>query len=650
MVWKMLLASLLLLGALKAADLAPESEGSVEDGQQEPAAIDGDEKLAYKSPVIDDEKFYFADNFDDVQTSRKKWVLSQAKRDGIWNWESPQRIFWANDLGLVLKSKAKNAAIAAPFRQPFDFKSGKPLVVQYEITWQEGQVCGGSYLKLLSAGKDTEQLNAFNDKTPFTIMFGPDKIGKDVEMHFIFRHVNPINGTITEKHCNKPIDRLEGAFMDKLPHLYQLVVRPDNSFEIRIDHKIINEGSLLTDFKPPVNPAAEIDDPNDLKPESWDEREKIPDPTAHKPEDWDEDAPPQLPDTEAVMPNGWLEDEPDLIFDPTAIKPEDWNNEIDGEWEAPLVENPVCKNAPGCGKWKTPLIPNPKYKGKWRAPMIKNPNYQGKWAPRKIATPDFFEDLKPFQMTPISAVGLKLWSILFDTLIITDDVLLALDFAANSFDIKRLYIGRDRELNSIGDKVVEIARAHPAIWGIAMGAIAVPVAFTIVSKFGLGPSKVAAAKKAAVEAKKTDDPQSDDELGAVEDEKLEKGEKEEEKEEEEEKKEEKEQEKEEKEKDDKEEEKEKKDDEEEEKEKKDDEEGEKEEKDDEEEEKDEEEEFDERAAGDSNKESTPLSASHKKNSFLDIIIEGEGTLQTLEPVPKKPWTPKAKKNMHCNSK
>ncbi|EDW46141.1 GM13395 [Drosophila sechellia] len=645
MVWKMLFASLLLLGALKAADLAPESEGSVKDGQQEPAANGGDEKLAYKSPVIDDEKFYFADNFDDVQTSRKKWVLSQAKRDdiaeeiakydGIWNWESPQRIFWANDLGLVLKSKAKHAAIAAPFRQPFDFKSGKPLVVQYEITWQEGQNCGGSYLKLFSAGKDTEQLNAFNDKTPYTILFGPVKIGNDVEMHFIFRYVNPINGTITEKHCNNPIDSLEGSFMDKLPHLYQLVVRPDNSFEIRIDHKIINEGSLLTDFKPPVNPTAEIDDPNNLKPESWDEREKIPDPTAHKPEDWDEDAPPQLPDTEAVMPNGWLEDEPDLIFDPTAIKPEDWNNEIDGEWEAPLVENPVCKNAPGCGKWKTPLIPNPKYKGKWRAPMIKNPNYQGKWAPRKIANPDFFEDLKPFQMTPISAVGLELWSmssdILFDNLIITDDVQLALDFAANSFDIKRLYI--DRELNSIGDKVVEIARAHPVIWGIAMGAIAVPVAFTIISKFCLGPSKVAAAKKAAAEAKKTDDPQSDDELAAVEDEKLEKGEKEEkklekgekeeEKEEEEEKKEEKEQEKEvkkEEEKDDKEEEKEKKDykegekeeKEDEEEEKKDDKEG---EKDDEEEEKDEEEECDERAAGDTIKESTPLSASHKKNYF-----------------------------------
>ncbi|EDW53348.1 GM12245 [Drosophila sechellia] len=127
-------SSLLLLSAANGADLDTESDdfedGYVEDVQEEPVAIDGDEKLAYESPVIDAKKFHFADHFDDVEASRKRWVLSQAKKDdiaeeiskydGIWNWESPQRIVWANDLGLVLKSKAKHAAIAAPLRQPFE--------------------------------------------------------------------------------------------------------------------------------------------------------------------------------------------------------------------------------------------------------------------------------------------------------------------------------------------------------------------------------------------------------------------------------------------------------------------------------------------------------------------------------------------------
>lgn len=37
---------------------------------------------------------------------------------------------------------------------------------------------------------------------------------------------------------------------------------------------------------PPVNPPREIEDPNDQKPEDWDERAKIPDPDAVKPDDW----------------------------------------------------------------------------------------------------------------------------------------------------------------------------------------------------------------------------------------------------------------------------------------------------------------------------------------------------------------------------
>lgn len=69
-------------------------------------------------------------------------------------------------------------------------------------------------------------------------------------------------------------------------------------------------------------------------------------------------------------------------------------------------------------------LANPKYRGKFRAPLIDNPNYQGKWAPRRIPNPDYFEDLNPFKMTPIAAIGIELWSmsnnILFDNLLITD--------------------------------------------------------------------------------------------------------------------------------------------------------------------------------------------------------------------------------------
>lgn len=196
-------------------------------------------------------------------------------------------------------------------------------------------------------------------------------------------------------------DRLDDPFKDKRPHLYQLIIRPDNTYTIRVDHKTVNEGSLLTNFTPAVNPPAEIDDPEDRKPENWDDREKIPDPEATKPDDWNEDEPAQIPDPKATKPAGWLDDVEEMVPDSSAVKPEDWDNDMDGEWEPPLIPNPMCEKAVGCGLWKAPMVPNPNYKGKWRPPLIANVNYQGKWAPRKIPNPDFFEDLTPFRMTPI---------------------------------------------------------------------------------------------------------------------------------------------------------------------------------------------------------------------------------------------------------
>lgn len=65
-----------------------------------------------------------------------------------------------------------------------------------------------------------------------------------------------------------------------------LVLKADNSYEILIDQMVVNTGNLLSDMTPPVNPPREIEDPNDQKPEDWDERAKIPDPDAVKPDDW----------------------------------------------------------------------------------------------------------------------------------------------------------------------------------------------------------------------------------------------------------------------------------------------------------------------------------------------------------------------------
>jgi hypothetical protein len=142
-------------------------------------------------------------------------------------------------------------------------------------------------------------------------------------------------------------------------------VFPNNSFAIYIDMELAKAGSLLTDFNPPVNINAEIIDPTDTKPASWDDRASIPNTKVSKPDWWDETIPQFIPDPHGVPPADWLPHEAATVADPTAVKPSDWDDGTDGEWLAPMISNPKCVGVSGCGKWTAPLVKNPKYRGPW---------------------------------------------------------------------------------------------------------------------------------------------------------------------------------------------------------------------------------------------------------------------------------------------
>ncbi|XP_052794942.1 calnexin-like isoform X2 [Mya arenaria] len=515
---------LLLIGLTAVAKVTADFDDDDDDEGAVEVEPDETEPIVTEKPVYETPKLkmkpFFAEPFDNVQEFKKRWTQSQAKKDGAeeeiskydgkWAVEEPKESSLLGDLGLILKSKAKHHAVASKLDRPFDF-SGKPFIVSYEVKFQNGLDCGGAYIKLLS-GSDKIDLKSFHDKTPYTVMFGPDKCGLDHKLHFIFRHKNPLTGEIEEKHANKPSGKLDKYFTDKKTHLYTLVVNPDNTFEVSVDNNVVNSGSLLEDVNPPVNPPKEIEDPKDKKPEDWDENEKIPDPDASKPEDWDEDQPIEIPDESAVKPDGWLDDEQPLIPDPDAAKPDDWDEEMDGEWEAPLIENPECQNAPGCGEWNRPNIPNPLYKGKWRPPMIDNPNYQGEWKPRRISNPHWFEDNEPYKMTPINALGLELWSmtdeIVFDNFIITDDREEHTTWLQQTWEKKN-----NAELYSSGGTsalvqgILDVTQDRPWLWAVFLVVVVLPVvllvAYCCISKDK--SEDIDAARK------KTDEPSPDDE-------------------------------------------------------------------------------------------------------------------------------------------
>ncbi|XP_052184037.1 calnexin homolog [Diospyros lotus] len=374
----------------------------------------------------------FYESFDEPFGGR--WIVSE-KEDykGVWKHAKSEG---HDDHGLLVSEAARKYAIVKELDEPVKLKDGT-VVLQFETRHQNGLECGGAYLKYLRPQEAGWVPKEFDNESPYSIMFGPDKCGATNKVHFILKHKNPKSGEYIEHHLKHP----SSVPSDKLSHVYTAILKPNNQLRILIDGEEKKKANFLSaeDFEPPLIPKKTIPDPDDKKPSAWDERAKIPDQNAVKPNDWDEDAPMEIVDEEAEKPEGWLDDEPEEIDDPEASKPEDWDEEEDGEWEAPKIDNPRCETAPGCGEWKRPMKRNPAYKGKWYAPLIDNPDYKGIWKPREIPNPNYFElDTPDFE--PIAAIGIEIWTmqngILFDNILIAGDEKVAQSYRVSTWKPK----------------------------------------------------------------------------------------------------------------------------------------------------------------------------------------------------------------------
>lgn len=285
------------------------------------------------------------------------------------------------DKGLKTSQDARFYGLSAKFDKFSN--EGKTLVVQFSVKHEQNIDCGGGYVKLFSS--DLDQTDMHGD-SPYNIMFGPDICGPGTKkVHVIFNY----------KGKNLLVKKDIRCKDDVYTHVYTLIVRPDNTYEVKIDNEKVESGDLESDWD--FLPAKKIPDPNAKKPEEWDEREKVDDPNDTKPEDWDK---------------------PEHIPDPDAKKPDDWDDEMDGEWEPPMIDNPEFK-----GEWKPKQIDNPDYKGKWIHPEIDNPEYQ--------------PDDKLYRYEDFGAIGLDLWQVksgtIFDSFLITDDVDYAEQFAKDTW-------------------------------------------------------------------------------------------------------------------------------------------------------------------------------------------------------------------------
>ncbi|CEP03761.1 hypothetical protein PBRA_003368 [Plasmodiophora brassicae] len=319
---------------------------------------------------------FFSEKFAD-KTWKDRWEVSDWKKqegtNGKWGWSHGE--FYGDaqeDKGLFTTQDARYYGISGKMRdEPFS-NEGRDLVIQYSIKFPYMVDCAGGYLKLLRAGLDQKSFSGASD---YAIMFGPDICGAETrKVHAILN----FKGNNLEKKTPVLCE------IDKFTHWYTFVIRPDNTYVIKVDNVEKDSGNLLDEwtFLPP---------------------KRIPDPSAKKPDDWVDD--PMMDDPSQVKPADW-DDEPEKIPDPEAVKPEDWDDDADGEWEPNMIDNP-------------------KYKGVWKPTRIDNPNYKGQWVAPEIDNPDFIDDPNVYVQKDLQFVGFELWQMksgsIIDNILVTDD-------------------------------------------------------------------------------------------------------------------------------------------------------------------------------------------------------------------------------------
>lgn len=179
------------------------------------------------------------------------------------------------DYGLLVSEKANKYAIVKELDDILNLNDRK-FILQFDVRLQNGLECGGAYLKYLQPQEAGWKLEEFDNDSPYSVMFGPDKCGSNDKVHFIFRHKNPKTAKYVEHRLKNPPSMIS----DKFSHVYTAILRPNNELRILIDGKETKKANFLSpkDFEPALISNKTIPDPNDKKPQDWDEREKIPDP------------------------------------------------------------------------------------------------------------------------------------------------------------------------------------------------------------------------------------------------------------------------------------------------------------------------------------------------------------------------------------
>ncbi|KAM5237940.1 calreticulin-3 [Ctenodactylus gundi] len=331
---------------------------------------------------------YFQEEFLDGEHWRNRWVYS-ANDSQFGHFRLSSGKFYGHkekDKGLQTTQNGRFYAISASF-PPFSNRA-KTLVIQYTVKHEQKMDCGGGYVKVFPA--DIEQKN-LSRMTPYYIMFGPDICGFDIKkVHVILQFKN-------EYHANKKPIRCK---VDGFTHLYTLILRPDLTYEVKIDGLSIESGSIEYDWQlsslrsmEAASAEAQHRGQEDRSTQDWEKR----------------------------------------FLDASS----NWPSDLDRDWPAPLLQKPPYQEG---------LMPEGIDRDLWLHQKMSS------------AQPLLPYDLAEFEN--IGALGLELWQVrsgtIFDNFLLTDDEEYAENFGKATWGETK---GPEREMDDIQAKE-EMKRAR----------------------------------------------------------------------------------------------------------------------------------------------------------------------------------------------
>lgn len=306
-------------------------------------------------------KIYFKEEFTDDDW-QKRWTASQHPRKDWGKFVLTPGLYYGDpeiSKGIQTSEDGKFYALTTKF-EPFSNKD-KVLVIQYSVKYEQDIKCGGAYVKLFDCSFNPKTFHSYK---PYLIQFGPDICGFK-KIHVIFNYEERKLAMKRELSCKD----------DRLTHLYTLVIKPDNSYLIKIDNKIERTGMLLEDW--------------DFVPRRMINDTKVTKPLGN----------PKSTDLKDAKSHDWNQTDVEFYFNGEEQKNDDLKR--------PMIKNSVNE------EWKSKSTDSSNYKGQRLDHLSENHEHLS------------HSDL--YRYDEICGIGFDIWQVesgtLFDNILITDDEL-----------------------------------------------------------------------------------------------------------------------------------------------------------------------------------------------------------------------------------